>query len=134
MEELKNNLEKIKHLQELVPFPSLLHEVKAEAYYNGVGDKVAIAKPVIKIKDIAVMFMSVEPNGEFPSHLHESEIEIICVYSGDLKIIMSHRVIQIIDYGVITIPAGTAHTACSVRGSKLLAITIPASEGYADVK
>ncbi len=80
---------------------------------------------------VAVMDANVPAATEFPDHRHDSA-EVMVVYRGEIRIKVSDtwHTLRVGDH--ISIPAGVKHRAVAVDDTWLIAITIPADEGYAD--
>lgn len=126
----------LKELKELTPrLPDLMEIVRS---FNGdcvvydldVGETIGFG--LLKNPLVAVQKARLTPGAEFPLHLH-NEIEHLILYKGDLTINFSNgeRVNMILGDHCKIIP-GEAHSCYTKGGAWLIAITIPASEGYPD--
>jgi hypothetical protein len=83
-----------------------------------------------KTDKIAVQYVELSPDSEFPAHEHEKEREIIILFEGDFTTITKYGSQSCVDSGIIIAELGINHINKSVKGCKLIAITIPAAEGY----
>lgn len=82
--------------------------------------------------DMACMRVFLPAGATFPSHRHGVR-EVVTVYSGTLKIETSSGGVWLGKGDTYSMPANVEHNAIAGSDCWMIAITIPADEGYTDV-
>jgi quercetin dioxygenase-like cupin family protein len=93
----------------------------------------AVAFGLWKQKKIAVSRTIFSSGSLFPEHSH-NEKEFIIVYEGHLDIIVEGKTTSLTPGDTITICPGQAHSAKAIVDTKVIAITVPAAEGFPETK
>jgi quercetin dioxygenase-like cupin family protein len=89
----------------------------------------AIAFGLWKQPNIAVSRTFFSGGSLFPEHSH-NEKEYLIVYQGQLDVTVEGKIISVTSGDTITICPGQAHSAEAIGDTRLIAITIPAAEGF----
>ncbi len=127
--DLRSNLDRIRKLTEtVVPLIEISHVDKNRVIYDvhqgechGIG--------LLKNEEVAVQNAYLGVDTILKNHEHE-EVEVLIVYEGTLNIKMEDGDEVISTGEVIVIKPGFPHIAKSKTGCKLIAVTIPAANGY----
>ena len=88
---------------------------------------------LFRIADVAVQVAYMGRNTILKEHTHHG-VEILVLFEGDMSIHFGNGAVEAYVGDPVTIQANTPHYAESNNGCKMIAITIPASEGYPNGK
>lgn len=136
---MNTNIDKLQELTEsLPPFISLTTGVPRPLNFKHL--KTATGGPLLiaglyKTADVAVSISYMAPDTVLGTHYHD-ETEILVVYSGEMIITyalddIKHTINS--ESGPFTILPNVGHKAeCHVPNTWMVAMTIPAAEGYPD--
>ena len=104
------------------------------------GGGSAVGAILLNEPDVSLHMWDIKRGTEFPWHEH-NEMEVIIVVSGCVDIVLDRRgrgeveppgaKFRLEDKGVLTIPAGTAHSAVFSKDTALVSVHIPRSSDYA---
>jgi mannose-6-phosphate isomerase-like protein (cupin superfamily) len=137
--ELHDNLKRLKELtSQLVSLPRISHIDGNKASYDMVsGECTGIG--LINNGSVAAQYAEMSEGAEMECHIHEGMKEIIICFEGDISVTANEPtsvLAQTIIYtgGIIVIDPFVPHLVKSMGGCKLIAITIPASQGYPEAK
>ena len=89
----------------------------------------AIAFGLWKQKDVAVSRTFFSGDSIFPEHSH-NEKEFIIVYEGQMNVTVEGKIITLTPGDLVTICPGQAHSAEAVVDTRIIAVTVPAAEGF----
>ena len=135
---LEDNLKRIRELSDdprTLPHIAHIHEELAE-YDMTSGSCFGVG--LFWIEGVAVQHSEMSEDSELKSHMHEGIKEILICYEGDLQIFTKVKdelvEAKITSGGIIVIPPDIPHIAKSIRGCKIIAVSIPASSGYPKTK
>lgn len=89
--------------------------------------------------EIALQVAFMEAGSSIDPHIHPNELEILIVYSkngteGKLKVETKDTTVVLGPGALTTIGKGVSHIATALEDTWMIGITIPAAEGYPDVK
>ena len=88
-------------------------------------------KAVLNTSDVAIQIATLDAGTTFQMHNHGDSDEVLVVISGSAVSTTDSGRTQIAGpRGVIKIPSGISHTVFCREATAIVAITIPASEGY----
>jgi quercetin dioxygenase-like cupin family protein len=85
---------------------------------------------LLKEEDVAVLIAEHLPDTLFPEHIHHNNAEYVIMVTGELLNNMNGEEKLYKAGDCFIVPFGNIHSHYSKTGCKLIAITIPASEGY----
>ena len=114
------------HLRELVCRVDDTHQVYVDA--NGIEIR---NRGLFKRDDIAVLMSSIPIGGEFPEHEH-TVTEWLMVSVGELEITCNGETVVLKAGESLEIQAGHVHTSKALTKVEVLAVTMPADEGFPD--
>jgi len=132
---LSDNLKRIKELSgTLQTLPALAHIEGSIVYYEMKSGECR-GEGLFKNSKIAVQHATLSKGSDLEAHIHNGIREFLICYEGDLTIVVKEpedRIIKTIIYtgGMVIIDPGIPHLVSSIGGCKLIAVTIPAEEGY----
>ena len=135
MDNLKDNLKRLKELSEqLVMLPQIAH-IKGDMATYDMAKGICEGLGLFHVKQIAVQYATMSPDSEMECHAHDGMKEILICYEGDIEVSTkeihnSFTTIAANVGGLVIIDPYLPHIVKSVEGCKMIAITIPASEGY----
>jgi quercetin dioxygenase-like cupin family protein len=93
----------------------------------------AISFGLWKQESIAVARTFFSGGSIFPEHSH-NEKEFIVVYEGQMDITIEEKTTALTAGDMIVVCPGQAHGAVAVGDTRIIAITIPAAEGFPETK
>ena len=126
-------LEKLAELTHALPelllkyrkYPGLIDYAVSSGRCSGVG--------LLNIKEIAVQMATMPAGSVLPGHLHPDSIEVFVIVSGALQV-EYQGLTKVYRRGEVTmLPPQTVHMVSAIEDTWMLAVTMPAIEGYPDV-
>jgi hypothetical protein len=132
---LEDNLKRIRQLTDnLVTLPEIAHlNDNCVDYDMNTGKCSGVG--LMWVDSVAVQRGILSADSEMISHIHEGVSEILICYEGSLEVLTKDENDNILITSVtagqlIEIPSMTPHIVKSTNGCKLIAVTMPASQGY----
>ena len=93
----------------------------------------AIAFGLWKQTEVAVARVFFSAGALFPEHSHNEKEFLIC-FEGHLRLTVDGKIIDLTPQDELTICPGQAHSAEAVVDTRVIAITVPAAEGFPGTK
>jgi len=131
--DLKQNLERIRELTETVTPLHMIADITGNKAVYSVETGECGGLGLYKTKSVAVQIAYMGGKTELKCHDHD-ESEILIPFEGDLEVEFKNGSIQGYIGDPIIISPNEPHVAKSNNGCKMIAITIPSSNGYPDGK
>jgi mannose-6-phosphate isomerase-like protein (cupin superfamily) len=126
------NLERIRRMTEspiVMPLIELAHLIgKTVTYDCDQGSCTGVC--LLNTEAVAVQYATLGPGTKFKPHQHGNELEYLIVISGELYNIIGEITERIPPGGSMLVPMGTTHWVYTFVETHVVAITIPAAEGY----
>lgn len=92
----------------------------------------AALRGLVKRPEVAVLDCVMLKGTTFPEHRHELEREWLMVYEGQLGVTMNGVTKIIKTGGVIEISPNDSHNSIALTDVRVIAVTMPADEGFPD--
>jgi len=135
----RSNLIKLEQLTPKLPpplssFVSKSHQSHAASVEYEVENGVAFGFNLWNIKKVAIQRAFMSRGAVFPTHQHD-EVEILIVYEGKLSVNKEHarecsNVNELQVGQCVRFSSGESHSVTALENTHMIAITIPAAEGY----
>ena len=119
----------IPYLRELTAKLTAAPTTQAHNLGGGLRSEIA---GLLKNDKVAVAHFRIDAGGKFPVHRH-GQREVIVVYHGEIILTTMERSQTLSAGDVIIFEPDESHKAEAITESWLVAITIPADEGYPNV-
>jgi mannose-6-phosphate isomerase-like protein (cupin superfamily) len=128
----KNNLSRIHEIAKTFRLKELSSFCSDSVEYNVITGR-CVGRGLLNSQDVAVQVVEQAPDTSFPEHIHHDNSEYVIMVRGSLTNTMDGKEELFVAGDCFVIPLGKAHNHYSKDGCKLIAVTIPASEGYPNV-
>jgi quercetin dioxygenase-like cupin family protein len=129
LRELTNNLPKLP--EKLPHLVDMIEHLSSQNIRYKVENGECLGMCLFNNESVAVQHACLTAGTIFPWHIHEHNSEWIIIYSGKLReILKSGKSFEIGPGGYVFCRAGEEHMQIAIEDTRLIAITIPASEGY----
>ena len=127
----KSYLPKIKVLTNKLDFGNIVKESTNKHTIEFKLEKgYAYSKGLLKNQNIAIADTFLEKNSIFPEHIH-LEWEMLIVYTGEINIFINKKLVKNLKpSNFYYIQPNIPHSVEAVETSKVVSITIPASEDF----
>lgn len=121
----------IAQLREMLPtLASTRRQMRGFAIYEA-GTGCVFGRGLMNIKGVAVQDAYITPGCVFAPHHHQMVEHTIC-YKGELLIDVDGEQVSLSPGEILTIEPNTPHGFSSETGAWVIAVTIPADDGYPD--
>jgi len=132
-----DNMKKLKELTHtLQPLPLLVKSEEMDRIDYNIYDGISFALNLMNQRNVAVSNCFISKGAMFPKHDHQ-ETELLIVYDGSLYVEICNDVNDTcyfkntINVGeVVYFEAGEKHIIKALEDTWMIAITVPAAEGY----
>lgn len=133
MTSLNENLNRIRELTDSVKPLHLIAKINEDHVIYSVEKGSCGGVALYKDEQMAIQLSFLGPDTILKNHVHD-ELEILICHEGDITVHMPGNDIDLERGGMVRIQPGTSHIAISKNGCRLVAITLPASDGYPNTK
>lgn len=123
LKELTHELPPIPRLQDYATFKDGIAEYRFKKGH-------AISFNLYSDRHVSIARTLITKNTEFENHSHPNSYELIIVLTGKLEMVMegTRRILE--QYDKIEIPHGTLHNAVALEDVWIIALTVPADDGF----
>ena len=129
-----NNLEKLRTLSnkhDVVPYSMTTN--KDGTILKDMDDiRKGRLLPIHKDKDYAILVGEIEKDFVHQKHTHE-EYEMLCILSGKAIVKYEDKIEELISHRPIIIAPNVEHEVYYIEDTRLLAVTMPASDGFPNI-